>query len=161
MLSKIKYYILIFIIRYSVGKSCILIRYVKDDFIYEYQNTIAANFLAKQIQKDKNTISLQIWDTNGTERYKSMTKSFFRNSEACLIVFDLTSADSFDDIEKWRELFLEEIDSNERKGIPFVLLGNKNDLIDKKEKQCVKDEVIQNYCKEHDKYAVFFSFCTK
>ncbi len=108
--------------------------------------------MTKQIQKDKNIISLQIWDTNGTERYKSMTKSFFRNSDACILVFDLTSAKTFEDVEFWRKIFLEEIDPNEREQFPFVLLGNKNDLKDDKE---VKDEEIQKYCNQHNSMHYF------
>ena len=129
-----------------------LIQYVDKEFSLEYNITINVNFFSKEIQKNENKIRLQIWDTAGEERFKSITKTFYRNSAGCILVFDLTSPQSFEDVEFWRKEFLDEIDSNEREQFPFVLLGNKNDLKDSIE---VKDEDIQKYCNEHNNMPYF------
>jgi small GTP-binding protein len=82
---------------------------VKNQFSQQYKATIGADFLTKNIQKGEDILQLQIWDTAGTERYNSMGQNFYRNSEACVLVFDLTVEDSFSNIDK------EEIKSSKRK----------------------------------------------
>ena len=62
--------------------------------------------MTKNLEKGEDIIQLQIWDTAGTERYNSMGQSFYRNSEACVLVFDLTNKDSFKNVEVWRNDFL-------------------------------------------------------
>ena len=52
----------------------------------QYKSTIGADFLTKSIQKDEDTIQLQLWDTAGAEKYHSMGQSFYRNSQACILV---------------------------------------------------------------------------
>ena len=125
---------------------------MQNKFILEYKATIGVDFLTKEIQKEENLIILQMWDTAGTERYDSITESFFRNSETCVLVFDLTSEKSFNDVEIWRKKLIEKLDQDEREKYPFVLLGNKSDLKDQIE---VKDEVIQQYCIEHNSMPYF------
>ena len=87
-----------------------------------------------------------MWDTAGSERYHSITSGFYRNSETCILVFDLTNSTSFDNVEVWRKEFLESLNPPEGDKYPFVLIGNKNDL---KNIVQVKDEDIKNYCNSH------------
>lgn len=82
-----------------------LYQYVKNQFSQQYKATIGADFLTKNIEKGENTLQLQIWDTAGTERYNSMGQSFYRNSETCVLVFDLTVPESFKNVEVWRNDF--------------------------------------------------------
>lgn len=103
--------------------------------------------MTKQLQKGDNSIQLQLWDTAGTERYHSMGAGFYRNSESCILVFDLTDEDSFNSVETWRAEFLKQLNPPDADTYPFVLLGNKNDM---KEDIKVKDEDIQKYCSEHN-----------
>ena len=73
---------------------------------------------------------MQIWDTAGTERYNSMGQNFYRNSEACVLVFDLTVKDSFTNIDNWRKEFLTSLGPKDPDSFPFVLVGNKSDMKD-------------------------------
>ena len=118
----------------------------------QYKATVGADFLTKQIQKGDSTINLQLWDTAGSERYHSIGSGFYRNSETCVLVFDLTNVDSFQNIEVWRKEFLENLNPPEGNKYPFVLLGNKNDM---KEEIKIKDEEIEQYCKEHNNMPYF------
>ena len=103
--------------------------------------------MTKPITKDGDTIQLQLWDTAGAEKFHSIGQSFYRNSETCILVFDITDADSFKNIESWRSEFLGQLNPHNPNEFPFVLLGNKCDMQNEMQ---VKNEDIQNYCKEHN-----------
>ena len=135
----------------SVGKTSLLYQYVKNQFSQQYKATIGADFLTKNIQKGEDTLKLQIWDTAGTERYNSMGQNFYRHSEACVLVFDLTVKDSFTSIDNWRKEFLAALGPKDPDNFPFVLVGNKSDLPDVK----VNNEEITAYCKEHNNMPYF------
>ena len=108
--------------------------------------------MTKSLQKGEDTIQLQIWDTAGTERYNSMGTSFYRNAEACVLVFDLTVEESFKNIDTWRKEFLNMLNPSEGEEFPFILFGNKSD----REKDIkITQELIESYCKEHNNMAYF------
>ena len=108
--------------------------------------------MTKNIEKGDDIIQLQIWDTAGTEKYNSMGQSFYRNSEACVLVFDLTSHDSFKNVESWRNDFLSSLNPPDADKYPFVLVGNKNDIKDSIQ---VNNDEIEAYCKEHNDMPYF------
>lgn len=76
-----------------------------------------------------------------------MGASFYRNTVVCVLVFDLTNTDSFNNVEIWRKTFLEQLQPQNPESFPFVLVGNKNDM---KDEIKVDQESINNYCKEHN-----------
>ena len=117
-----------------------------------YKSTLGADFLTKQIIKEDCIITLQLWDTCGSERFHSITSYFYRSSQACILVFDLTNKKSFENIEDWRKEFLEKLNPPESENYPFVLIGNKNDLKDIIQ---VKNEDIQQYCSSHNNMPYF------
>ena len=86
-----------------------------------------------------------------------MGQSFYRNSEACILVFDLTSHETFEHIENWKKDFLTSLNPKDPDAFPFVLVGNKNDLTDSIK---VKNEEIEAYCREHNNIP-FFSTSAK
>ena len=108
--------------------------------------------MTKNIQKGDDTLQLQIWDTAGTERYNSMGQNFYRHSEACVLVFDLTVKDTFLNIDNWRKEFLTALNPKEPESFPFVLVGNKSDM---KDDIKVTNEEIEAYCKEHNNMPYF------
>ena len=81
-----------------------------------------------------------------------MGSSFYRNSEACILVFDLTSLDSFTNVESWRNEFLKSLNPPDSATYPFILLGNKSDMSSDIK---VSNEAIDNYCKEHNNMPYF------
>ena len=83
-----------------------------------------------------------------------MGSSFYRNSETCILVFDITNKDSFTNVENWRTEFLDQLNPPDAKTYPFLLLGNKSDMSN--DMQVTKDE-IDNYCKEHNNMPFFMT----
>ena len=120
---------------------------MKNQFSLTYKITVGADFLTKELKRDKDTLHLQIWDTAGSERFHSITQGFYRNTEVCVLVFDQTSPESFEQIDVWRNQFLEALNPPEGENFPFVLLGNKND---RQNEIKVKQENIDNYCLKHN-----------
>ena len=78
-----------------MGKSNILLRYSEGKFVENYMMTIGINYVYKIIDINGIKIKLQIWDTAGQDKYKTITKNYYRNSQGVLIVFSLDSRDSF------------------------------------------------------------------
>ena len=74
------------------------------------------------------SVTLQLWDTAGQERYQSLGTAFYRGAEACILVFDLTSYESFDHLESWKHNFLEKCMPKDPANFPFFVFGNKKDL---------------------------------
>ena len=110
----------------GVGKSCILQRYMKHTFNESYKCTIGVDFLMKSLVINGQTVKLQLWDTAGQEKYKSMVSSYYRGANVALIVFDLTNHQSFEALPLWIETFYK--NGPEQKNI--ILIGNKKDLIE-------------------------------
>lgn len=79
----------------GVGKSNILLRYSEGKFVENYMMTIGINYVYKVINVQGTKIKLQIWDTAGQDKYKTITKNYYRNSQGVLIVFGVDSRDSF------------------------------------------------------------------
>ena len=117
-----------------------------------YKATVGADFLTKEIQKGNEIIHLQLWDTAGTERFHSIGASFYRNTVVCVLVFDLTNLDSFNNVETWHKTFLDQLQPQNPESLPVVLIGNKNDM---KDEIKVEKESIENYCKEHNNMPYF------
>ena len=91
----------IIIIRDSgVGKSNILLRYTEGKFVDNYMMTIGINFVYKVVEVEGVKVKLQIWDTAGQDKYKTITQNYYRNSQGVLIVFGINSRDSFFSIRK-------------------------------------------------------------
>ena len=130
----------------SVGKTSLLNKYIKNEFALQYKATIGADFLTKQTQRNKDIINLQIWDTAGSERYHSIGAGFYRNSETCVLVFDLTNIESFKNVETWRKEFLKGLNPPEEDKFPFVLFGNKSDMTGEIK---ISEEDIKAYCLQH------------
>ena len=108
----------------GVGKSNILGRYLRNEFREDTKATIGVEFGSKKMVIENVTIKLQIWDTAGEERYRSITSAYYKGSKGCFIVYDITNPQSFDDLMKWYE----EIKRSGDKGVSIILVGNKCDL---------------------------------
>ena len=109
----------------------------------QYKSTIGADFLTKEVNVDGSVVQLQLWDTAGAEKFHSMGASFYRNSECCALVCDLTDPKSFEAIESWRTEFLTQLNPKDPDTFPFVLLGNKCDKVAERKVQAPK---IKQYC---------------
>jgi small GTP-binding protein len=85
--------------------------------------TVGLDFFIKKINYNDLKIKLQIWDTAGMERYKSITKSYCRNQDQIIIMYDVTDLYSFSDAKNWIDIILEMYPSN-----IVILVGNKIDI---------------------------------
>ncbi|SBT00962.1 ras-related protein Rab-5C, putative (RAB5c) [Plasmodium ovale curtisi] len=122
----------------SVGKSCIVVRFAKNEF-YEYQeSTIGAAFMTQLIDTGECTIKFEIWDTAGQERYRSLAPMYYRGASAAVIVYDITSRKSFEGAKGW----IHELKSVHSNDIIIALAGNKNDL---ENSRVVEREIAESF----------------
>ena len=136
----------------AVGKSNILSRYAKNTFKPNHEITIGCEFMAKNIQLKDKIIRIQIWDTAGQESFRSITRSYYKNSTCAFIVYDITFKKTFDNVIIW----LNECRDMCYKNILICLIGNKIDLEDKRE---VTFEDGENFAKENN--LLFFETSAK
>ncbi|KAH3765522.1 Rab21/Rab5 family GTPase [Pelomyxa schiedti] len=106
------------------GKTSVSTMYVNGTFTTEHAITIGASFMQKIVQVGVDTLKLQIWDTAGQERFRSLTPMFYRESQAAIIVFDVTDRTSLFEVTSWlNELKQASTD------IYVVVVGNKVDIL--------------------------------
>jgi Ras-related protein Rab-7A len=115
----------------SVGKTSLLNQFVNREFTAQYKATIGSDFSSKQLDVDGKFVTLQIWDTAGQERFQSLGPTFYRGTDCCILVYDVTRPPSFESIAKWRSDFLKQLELSNAEDFPFLLLGNKADLPNK------------------------------
>ena len=85
----------------SVGKTSILLKYISNKFDESSISTVGVDYMDKIIDYNKFKIKLQIWDTSGEEKFRTITKNFYRNADGLLVVFDLTKKESYDHVGSW------------------------------------------------------------
>ena len=107
----------------SVGKTSIITRFMYDTFETSFQSTIGIDFLSKNIKVGGKLLRLQLWDTAGQERFKSMIPSYIRDSKMSVVVYDVTSEESFRGVEKW----VKDVRSEGGGDVVVVIVGNKID----------------------------------
>ena len=110
----------------AVGKTSLLIRYVQNRFKESYKETIGVDFMSKIVEvSEEDAAKLTIWDIGGQEKYKFLHESFYEKANGALIVFDLSRPETSNEINKW----IEEVKKFAGEKVPFILIGNKLDLI--------------------------------
>jgi len=108
------------------GKTSLLDRLVNNQFINCYISTIGIDFNVKTIKlEDETKVKLQIWDSCGQERFRSLTRSYYRNSSAFIICYDVTSLKSFENAKFWIGEIEKYVDDHD---VVRILVGTKNDL---------------------------------
>jgi small GTP-binding protein len=108
----------------GVGKTNLLSRFTHDEFHAESKSTIGVEFATKTIRIDEKVVKAQIWDTAGQERYRAITAAYYRGACGALLLYDVTSAKSFQALPLW----LSELRANVDSEVVIVLVGNKTDL---------------------------------
>mmetsp|Transcript_27439 Transcript_27439/g.72431 ORF Transcript_27439/g.72431 Transcript_27439/m.72431 type:complete len:201 (-) Transcript_27439:364-966(-) len=108
----------------GVGKSSLLLRFSDDSFDLNCTPTIGIDFKLRTIEMDNKKIKLQLLDTAGQERFKTITTAHYRNAMGILLVYDVTNEQSFRNIEEW----LKNIEKHTSQPVNKILIGNKSDL---------------------------------
>lgn len=110
----------------SVGKTSLLNRFINNQFESSYKMTMGVDLLTKQIDLDGKEVNLNLWDVGGQERFKFMRQSFYKGTSGALLIFDLTRANTYETlVNKWHPEMIKFIGHS----IPFILVGNKVDLL--------------------------------
>jgi Ras-related protein Rab-18 len=109
----------------GVGKTSIISRYVKNEYFEGREPTIGVGFGPKYLTVDGESIKLSIWDTAGQEKYRTITKSYYRNVDGVVLVFSIAEPVT---LEHLTEFWIKELTENGINSVPILLIGNKHDL---------------------------------
>ena len=109
----------------SVGKSCMLARYSEGEFPEGQKATIGIDFKLRQLDIDGRLVKLQIWDTAGQEKFRTITRAYYRGATGVLIIYDVTDEKSFRDVNQWYE----SVEENTSSETVLVLCANKCDIV--------------------------------
>ncbi|KAF4076061.1 hypothetical protein AMELA_G00226080 [Ameiurus melas] len=112
----------------AVGKSSLVLRFVKGQFHEFQESTIGAAFLTQTVCLDDTTVKFEIWDTAGQERYHSLAPMYYRGAQAAIVVYDITNEESFARAKNW----VKELQRQASPNIVIALAGNKADLASKR-----------------------------
>ncbi|XP_019416581.1 PREDICTED: ras-related protein RABH1e-like isoform X1 [Lupinus angustifolius] len=158
---------LVFLGDQSVGKTSIITRFMYDKFdityqvsyfflsfnsiynnnnysdsvpfnIFKFQATIGIDFLSKTMYIEDRAIRLQLWDTAGQERFRSLIPSYIRDSAVAVIVYDIANRQSFMNTNRW----IDEVRTERGSDVIIVLVGNKTDLVDKRQVEIEEGEAM-------------------
>ncbi len=128
--SKKKVYKILLLGDMAVGKTSIIQMYTKNKIPQNHITTIGIDYATKMQKLNNGTeISFQIWDTAGQERFNSLTNKLYKSANGLILVYDITSIKSFENINKW----LETIKRENNKNVKLLLVGNKIDLENQRE----------------------------
>jgi len=112
----------------GVGKTSLLLRFADDHFTESFVSTLGVDFRDRLVNTGDKFVKLQIWDTAGQDRFKTITNAFYRSAQGVILVFDVTSMETYEHVEEW----LSDGARNAPEGVPKMLVGNKADLADER-----------------------------
>ncbi|CAG7826130.1 unnamed protein product [Allacma fusca] len=125
----------------TVGKTGLLTRFTENPKdVTDHLPTIGIDFKVRTVELDGKRIKIQLWDTAGSERFRTLTKSFYRGSHGLIIVYDITNKSSFEHITSWLTIFKENSQSDVP--VPTMLVGNKMDMEDRRVVNKARGELL-------------------
>ena len=129
----------------SVGKTCFLLRYCDKSFQDVHLSTIVLDYILKTITlKNNKNIKLQIWDTAGQDRFRAITKNYYKSANGVLLIYDISNLQTYENVKNWISQIREEANPN----VIIYLVGNKIDL--PKEKRVVNIEDGEKIAEEFE-----------
>ena len=136
----------------GVGKTSLIMRYVKGKFSNTYRITVGADLFSHEVSFEDKNYLLQMWDTAGQERFQTIGTAFYRGSDACIIVYDITQPKSLTNIETWKREFIKQGGIRESESFPFVVIGNK---CDKETERAVDKNTALDFCRDNGNMPLF------
>ena len=127
----------------GVGKTNIIKRFISNKFIANSKATVGAEFTNKSYRINDRVFKIEIWDTAGRERYKSITAAYYKGAKGALVVYDTTQKESYDNIDGW----MLEIKDKGSKDMKIMIIGNKIDLVNERKistKEALEKAKIMN-----------------
>jgi len=124
----------------GTGKSSLVLRSTEDVFLKDQTATLGIDFKLKTLRSKiyHQLFRLQIWDSAGQERFKAITRSYYKGAHGVVVVYDICNRTSFEKVKEW----VEEVRDNARDDVAIALVGNKNDLEQKKKVSTVEAQVL-------------------
>ena len=127
----------------TVGKTCFLLRYCDKRFQEAHLSTIGLDYRLKSMTlKNGKNIKLQIWDTAGQDRFRAITKNYYKGANGIILIYDITNLQSYENVKNWISQIKEEANPN----VLIYLAGNKIDVGE--EERVVKTEEGQKIADE-------------
>jgi len=143
MNSKIFQFKLVLLGQAGVGKSNLVLRFVKGEFHENNESTIGAAFLTQTVAlSDGTMVKFEIWDTAGQERFNSLAPMYYRGAQAALVVYDITNESSFARAKAW----VKELQTQGAAKMVIALVGNKSDLEDGRR---IRSDEARGYAEEN------------
>ena len=124
----------------SVGKTSLMLRFADDKFDDAHTPTIGVDFKIKTIDVHGKTAKLQVWDTAGQDRFKTITTTFYRGAHGIAVVYDITDRVSFQQVTEW----LHNVDELCGEETQRILIGNKKDLESERDISTQEGEALAN-----------------
>jgi len=124
----------------AVGKSSLLLRFTEDMFNPSFMSTIGIDFKVKTVNLDGKRVKLQVWDTAGQERFRTITTAYVRTVQGIILTYDVTNPESFGNLKMWAKA----IDLYAVKTVNRIMVGNKCDLVDKRQIAVEKGKELAN-----------------
>ena len=135
----------------SVGKTCFLMRYTDNTFQDIHMSTIGLDYKLKNVQLENGKmVKIQVWDTAGQDRFRSITKNYYKGAHGIVLIYDVTENKSFENVKNWMNQIKEEISDK----VSIILIGNK---IDDEEHRKVTTEQGESMAKE---FGIMFFECS-
>ncbi len=128
----------------TVGKTCFLLRYCDKTFQDAHLSTIGLDYRVKTMTlKNKKNIKLQIWDTAGQDRFRAITKNYYKGANGIILIYDVTNLQTYENVKNWITQIREETNPN----VVIYLAGNKIDIPE--EERAVKTEEGKEIANEY------------
>ena len=125
----------------TVGKTCFLLRYVDDSFLDLHMATIGLDYRLKTlILEEQKIVKIQLWDTAGQDKFRAITRNYYKGASGIILIFDVTNIKSYENIKKWINEIKEEISEK----VSIVLIGNKIDNVQERKISKEQGEKLAN-----------------
>ena len=127
----------------GVGKTSIISQFTNSEFKEDFETSTGGTFSSKSFTyNDDKILKFEIWDTAGQERYRALTKMFYKETNAVILVYDITRKKSFEELQNY---WVEQIKEFAPENIIIAVVANKSDLSENEE---VEEEVARNYAQD-------------
>ncbi|VDP69236.1 unnamed protein product [Echinostoma caproni] len=144
----------------NVGKSSFMHQFCDGVFYPKLRTTVGVDFRTRNLRVDNTVYTIQLWDTAGQEKYRSIVRTYFRKVDGVIIIYDVTCPESFRNVRSWMESVEENSGSNKT---PIIIVGNKIDLRDGENAQniasCVTTEMGQRFAQSQEALFIETSVC--
>uniref|UniRef100_A0A8R1DYC9 Ras-related protein Rab-43 n=1 Tax=Caenorhabditis japonica TaxID=281687 RepID=A0A8R1DYC9_CAEJA len=123
----------------GVGKTCVVQRFRNGTFVDRQGTTIGVDFTMKTLVVDGKRVKLQIWDTGGQERFRTITQSYYRSANGIVLCYDITCKQSFGSLQRW----MDDVSKFAAPNVVKLLIGTKCDLEDQRAVEYDEAELLQ------------------